>query len=180
MEGICGVSNSDLAANWVGAIGSAGAAILAVALYWHDKRATAKRELEARKVSRHGQALQIAVLLDAMQSRLQFLEEIALGKVSNPCNASLMKIPEPVRLIEVLTDAEAFTPKELSPLYSFVVLATNINQRIEGSPAARGNPGANEPNGFTAVQVQAAISISNGLSVAMWNAGTQTEVAKAD
>jgi hypothetical protein len=130
MQGSGGVSASELWAVWVGAIGSALAAIVAVGVYLFDRHKAQAREAKALADSRRRQALHIAVLLDAVWGKLINLQQATGpdGRAHRAVNDLLL--PPPNLILEALTDAAAFKDFELESIYGLVSITNHLNDTI--------------------------------------------------
>lgn len=128
MQGICGAFSSELLANWVGALGSAGAAILAVVLYWVDKRGQRRREREARDVVRKGQAIHIVALLEPIERQLAEME--VASKIDTSAPPAFLMVAGPEKLLDALRDPAVFSMAELTSIAEVVSATGVVNRAI--------------------------------------------------
>jgi hypothetical protein len=129
MEGIFG---SSLVASWVGAIGSAGAAVVAVGVYVADKVSTKRRAREALRASRLATAARVWVYLEPVITSLHELH----AKTSTDTKGvlkhhpSILSLPEPHELLNGAGQVGAFSFSELNSMAEAAIAISAINTRV--------------------------------------------------
>lgn len=117
-------------AEWVGALGSAGAACVAVAVYLVDKVGARRREREARRSARSAQALRVYVFLQPIFPKLYSL--MAFASAERPTSESPEKLylPDPQGLLTSASEVPAFQAFELSAMADAAIAITKLNLAI--------------------------------------------------
>jgi hypothetical protein len=164
--------SSDLVANWVGALGSAGAAILAVVLWRMDRAATARRDNESREASRRGQAMHIANIVDAMHRQLEFLEKSTALTGGTTMDPEMLEIPAPDRVLDALRDPSAFSLDEIATVNLVVTTSTIINNRIRKNVLRAGDAEYVSTQSLDMKEIHSAIHVSRTCMNRLWAIAT--------
>lgn len=170
------VSNAPNLADWLGAIGSAGAAIVAVAIYAIDVTFRRLEERRRRERSRRSQALHLSTLLEGVSERLFHLLGVQEEQGPPPTDY----LPAELEILGVeemqaaLIDPSVLDQKDVQDLYLVISKARLINQHIRAGAAATGRVTTNALPRFPALKLSEVAEVSVELRVRMWS----TAIAK--